>query len=85
MTSTVDILAAVVAAITLVGLFVWLGWQLALEHFRHVQSGLQQQRDLLDAEWQALDNTRRVREVFLLARRAMQREADQPRRGGQSS
>lgn len=36
---------------------------------------LAEQRQALDAEWHALDNTRRVRAVFLHARLAMREEA----------
>lgn len=82
MASVIDIVTTVIAVTVLVGLLVGLGWQLAVENLRYVRSGLQNQRDLLDAEWRALDDTRRIREVFLVARRAMQREADrQPPRG----
>ena len=68
----------------LVAVLVYLGWRLAIHQLRQQRDGLRSQRDALDAEWRALDNTRRVREVFLAARRAMQREAGRQYRRGQS-
>lgn len=53
-----------------------IGWWLARLRHRRERARLQQTRELLDAEWQALDGTRRVREVFMTARRAMQQTAD---------
>jgi cell division protein FtsL len=47
------------------------------------REAVEQQRQQLDAEWRALDNTRRLRAVFLDARRQMAEEARL--RGMQSS
>lgn len=58
------------------GLLVFLGWQLALQYLRDQRDVLLVQRQALDAEWRALENTRQVRGVFLDARRSMQRDAD---------
>lgn len=73
MTSTIVAVVSAVAVVGMLsGLLIYIGWQAAADSFRHDREQLQQQREALDAEWQALDNTRRVREVFWTARRAMQ-------------
>jgi hypothetical protein len=60
---------------------VWIGYHLALNNFRYDRECLAEQRQALEAEWQALENTRRVRSVFLRARRAMQDQARQAQAG----
>lgn len=54
-----------------------LGYQLAKDHLHGDgdRAWITAQRQALDAEWRALDHTRRVRAVLLEARRAMQAEA----------
>lgn len=75
MAAVVSVIGGVVLAGLGLGAVVYLGWWLAISGLRRERSQLQTERTALDAEWQALDNTRRVRAVFLAARRAMQREA----------
>jgi hypothetical protein len=65
----------IVMVLLLAGGLLWLGYLLAEDTLRAERARLARQRDVLDAEWQALDNTRRVRAVFLDARRKMQDEA----------
>ena len=74
--------------IVTVGVLVWLGYWLAVEKLSHDRARLIRERTALDAEWDALDRTRRVREVFFDARRAMHEEAQRywpndPQQGGQ--
>jgi hypothetical protein len=57
------------------GSLVVLGFALAADRLHGDQVRLRAQRQALDAEWQTLEQTRRVRSVFLAARRAMQAEA----------
>ena len=70
----------------LVFAIVALGWWLAMQQLQAEQRQLRLQRELLNTEWQTLDQTRRLREIFLVARRAMQHQADaDERRGGLES
>jgi hypothetical protein len=74
--------------IVVVGALLWLGYWLAVEKLSHDWAKLTRERTALDAEWEALDRTRRVREVFFDARRAMAEEAQRywpnnPEQGGQ--
>lgn len=55
---------------------VWVGYRLATDKLQGDRTAVEQQRAALDAEWQQLDQTRRVRSVFLAARRAMHAEAE---------
>jgi hypothetical protein len=55
---------------------VWVGYQLAVDKLHDDRAAVEQQQAALAAEWQQLDQTRRVRSVFLTARRAMQAEAE---------
>jgi hypothetical protein len=78
--------AAVV--IVVVGALLWLGYWVAVEKLSHDRARIIRERTALDAEWEALDRTRRVREVFFDARRAMAEEAQRywpnhPEPGGQ--
>lgn len=66
------ILAAVLAAVGLV----WLGYAMASAYLSAIQANVTRERQALRAEWRALEETARVRAIFLNARRAMQREAD---------
>jgi hypothetical protein len=54
----------------LVLLLLWFGYQLGRET---EQEELSDQRQVLDAEWTALEQTRRVNDVFFRARDAMRR------------
>jgi hypothetical protein len=73
------------------GLF-WLGYKGAERDLGEERDVLENERGLLDAEWTALEQSRRVNDVFFAARLAMrqvQDEADSdphrsPRSGGQS-
>jgi cell division protein FtsL len=58
---------------------IWLGYGLAHDKLADDQVALAQQRQALDVEWQALENGRRVNDVFFQARQAM-RQAEQERR-----
>ncbi|OLT23163.1 hypothetical protein BJF78_07360 [Pseudonocardia sp. CNS-139] len=69
------VLATVVVLVVLLGLLVALGWALAVDHHQEQAHRLRQQREALDAEWRALEQTARVRAVFLGARRAMHEES----------
>jgi hypothetical protein len=74
--------------IVVVGALVWLGYWVAVEKLSHDRARVVRERTALDAEWEALDRTRRVREVFFDARRAMHEEAQRywpknPEQGGQ--
>jgi cell division protein FtsL len=64
--------------VVVAGAFIWLGYQFAVDQLHHDQEQVDQQKAALQAEWQQLDATRRVRSVFLAARRAMQAEATRP-------
>lgn len=61
--------------IVVAGVLLWLGYWVAVEKLSHDRARVVRERTALDAEWKALDRTRRVREVFFDARRAMQEEA----------
>ena len=74
------------------GLF-WLGYKGAERDLGEERDVLETERDLLDAEWTALEQTRRVNDVFFRARDAMRRAQDEaggsdsrrpPRTGDQS-
>lgn len=54
---------------------IWVGYQIAVDKLHEDRTRVEQQTAALKAEWQQLDATRRVRSVFLSARRAMQAEA----------
>ena len=79
--------AAVVTVV--VGTLVWLGYQFAHEKLSVDRLRVERERKALDAEWQALDRTRRIRDTFFSARIAMREEArrywpvDGPDRRGQ--
>lgn len=65
------LVVSLISVVLLVGLvvgLVYLGWVTAHNRLRH-------ERQLLDAEWRALDDTRRIRAIFLTARRALQADA----------
>jgi hypothetical protein len=66
---TTAVVLVVVAAL------LWLGYWVAVEKLSHDRARIIRERTALDAEWEALDRTRRVREVFFDARRAMTEEA----------
>jgi Tfp pilus assembly protein PilN len=76
----ISLVAIVLVLVLLCLLLVWLGYQLAVDNLRTDREHLDHQRVALRAEWQQLDRIRRVRAVFLSARRAMQAEADRHRR-----
>jgi hypothetical protein len=74
--------------IVVVGALVWLGYWVAVEKLSHDRARVVRERTALDAEWEALDRTRRIREAFFDARRAMHEEAQRywpnnPDHGGQ--
>ena len=71
---TAEIVGTVVGWLASGGVLATGGWWLAHLRLRREQARLRVVRELLDAEWQALEGTRQVREVFLVARRAMQQE-----------
>lgn len=70
-----------VLLLALVVFLIWLGYELAKDKLSDDMGELDVQRQVLDAEWTALENTRRVNDVFFAARDAMRR-ADQPPRPG---
>jgi hypothetical protein len=84
-----DWTAAVVVVV--VGSLIWLGYQLAHEKLTVDRLRVERERQALDAEWEALDRTRRIRDTMFNARIAMREEAqrywptDDPNRGGQDA
>lgn len=66
------ILLAPLAVAALCG---WIGYHCAHHELRYERLRVKQERQALDAEWRSLEQTQRVRAVFLDARRAMQAEA----------
>jgi hypothetical protein len=66
-----------------VGSLVWLGFQFAKGKLEDDQEKLDSERQVLDAEWTALEQTRRVNDVFFSARDAMRRAQDEA--GGSDS
>jgi hypothetical protein len=64
-----------VLLLALVAFLIFLGYQLACGKFSADREQLEVERQVLDAEWTALDNIRRVNDVFFHARQAM-REAE---------
>ncbi|MGH2366912.1 MAG: hypothetical protein ACRDI2_01830 [Chloroflexota bacterium] len=58
-------------AVVVVALLISLGYLLAHDKLADDQAELEQQRQALDMEWQALENGRRVSDVFFRARQAM--------------
>lgn len=67
------IVVLLLLAIVCLGL-VAIGFKLSENRLSTDRIQLERERRSLDAEWTALDNTRRIREVFLGARRMMQDE-----------
>lgn len=63
------------AVIVVAGALLWLGYWMAVEKLSHDRARVVRERTALDAEWEALDRTRRIREAFFDARRAMHEEA----------
>lgn len=64
---------------------VWLVLQLAKARLEDDRNTLESERQVLDTEWMALEQTRRVNDVFFSARDAMRRaesETEQPPRPG---
>jgi hypothetical protein len=79
-----SLLLILLIAAGLAGL-IWLGYRLAHEDLAEAHDELDTQRQVLDAEWTALEQTRRVNDVFFQARDAMRQaehEAGQPPRPG---
>jgi cell division protein FtsL len=64
--------------LALVAFLIFLGYQLAREKFSADREEFEVQRQVLDAEWMALENLQRVDEVVFQARLAM-REAEADR------
>lgn len=62
-------------AVVLTELLLWLGYWLAAERLSSDRERIERERAALDAEWDALDRTRRVRDVYYNARNAMRDEA----------
>lgn len=83
MAEALGVLALLCLLLAAFCLLVYLGWLLAISHLRQQRDVIDQQRKFLNSEWRALDNTRRVREVFLSARRTMQREAQRQYQHGE--
>jgi cell division protein FtsL len=70
-----DALAIVLLLLIGMAALIWIGYQFAVDKLHEDRTQVEQQKAALKAEWQQLDATRRVRSVFLSARRAMQAEA----------
>lgn len=58
---------------------IWFGYLLARDKLDENQAELERRRQALDVEWQALENGRRISDVFFRARRAM-REVEREQR-----
>jgi hypothetical protein len=71
----VEIVADVAVPMTVAAGLVRLGYLLAQERLYADRKKVVQEKAALQAEWQQLDRTRRIRAVFMSARRAMQKEA----------
>ncbi len=63
--------------LALVVALVWIGFELAEGKVEDDRDKLDAQRGVLDAEWTALEQTRRVNDVFFSARDAMRRAQDE--------
>jgi cell division protein FtsL len=74
-----EVVLVAVVLLTVVALLVGTGFVWAREELAADREAVEQQRQALDAEWQALENGRRVNDVFFQARQAM-REAARERR-----
>lgn len=62
-------------ALVISALLVAIGYGLAVNELYYDRTDVEAQRQALDDEWRMLDQTRRVRSIFLAARQAMQAEA----------
>jgi cell division protein FtsL len=80
--SAVAIVVLVLIILVAAGALVRLGYVWAVRKFGTERVRLDSQRQALSAEWRALDDTRRIRAVFLAARHAMHDEARQHGTGG---
>lgn len=65
--------------VTVVAGLIWFGYLLAGDKLADDQVELEQRRQAIDVEWQALERGRQVNDVFFQARQAM-REVVQERR-----
>jgi len=74
-----EALFMVLLVLGIVAGLLWLGYAFALAVLAEDRAQLAEQRQALDVEWQALENSRRVNDVFFQARQAM-REAERERR-----
>jgi cell division protein FtsL len=75
-------LLLVLLILAVVAGLVWLGYRGAEHDLADARDDLDTQRQVLDAEWTALEQTRRVNDVFFQARDAMRRaEADRQDQG----
>ena len=71
-----SVIVGVLVTAAMIGL-IWLGYWGAEHDLAEERDELNSQRNKLDAQWTALEQTRRVNDVFFLARDAMrQAEAD---------
>jgi len=74
-----EALFMVLLVLGIVAGLLWLGYAFALAVLAEDRAQLAEQRQALDVEWQALENSRRINDVFFQARQAM-REAERERR-----
>ncbi|MCA1702887.1 MAG: hypothetical protein LC808_06290 [Actinobacteria bacterium] len=74
-----EALFIVLLVLAIIAGLLWLGYAFALAVLVEDRARLAQQRQALDVEWQALENGRRVNDVFFQARQAM-RQAERERR-----
>ena len=74
-----EALVVVLLVLALGAWFLWIGYRLAEDKLAQDRAVVEQQRQALAVEWQALENGRRVNDVFFQARQAM-REAERERR-----
>ncbi|MCU1685419.1 MAG: hypothetical protein JWQ81_6158 [Amycolatopsis sp.] len=73
----INVILVLLGLVFLAGL-VWFGYMIAREE---LSDEIETKRQMLDAEWTAMENTRRVNSVFFSAREAMRRaEYDGDRR-----
>jgi hypothetical protein len=72
-----DTLVLILLLLAVLAFLIWVGYQLGRNA---EQEELSDQRQVLDAEWSALEQTRRVHDVFFRARDALRRVEEDARR-----
>ncbi|PWW53674.1 hypothetical protein [Actinokineospora spheciospongiae] len=63
----------VILVASAVGVLVWLGYRLAKDEMAAERASVETERQVLDAEWRALEQTRQINDVFFTARDQLRR------------